>query len=185
MIIDSAIHDFIEKYDREAIQSIDALSKDKASQRNKIKYKLFNIEESFNKFKTLIDNWGKYQIRILTEATNFTEEEAKKQTNDYIDQLIKEKEIKSEDLSSFIESYLIGIKTVTNSINNTKARMLNENVNQENTIYINEMADRFMNIINNKMNESMEKLLLASGYTTKKILNNEYKRPKKENDFII
>lgn len=185
MIIDSAIHDFITKYDREAIQSIDELSKDKSGKLNKIKYKLFNLTESFDKFKILIDNWGKYQIKILTESTNFTEEQAQDEVDDYIDKLVKDKDINSEELSSFIESYLIGIKDITNLINSTKARMLDENVNQESTTFINEISDRFMKIINSKMDESMDKLLMASGYTTKKRLSEDYITEKKMDNFII
>lgn len=186
MLIDSAIHKFINTYDREAIQSIDELCRDKINERGKIKFKLFNLNEAFDKFTKLIDHWGSYQVKILVERpTEFTEDEAKIEVEAYIDKLIKDKDVKCQDLNSFIESYLIGIKKLSSSIDKAKKRMLSEKVTQQNAAYINEMADRFISNLDKYLTEGMDRLLIASGYKTKKFISGDYKRQIKQDDFII
>ena len=49
MIIDNAIKTFVEKYDREAMDSINVISQDLGLVHNKYTLKGFNITESLNK----------------------------------------------------------------------------------------------------------------------------------------
>ena len=63
--------------------------------------------------------------------------------------------------------------------------MLSEKVTQQNAAYINEMADRFISNLDKYLTEGMDRLLIASGYKTKKFISGDYKRQIKQDDFII
>jgi len=62
MKIDSAIKTFYEKYNREAIQSIDNISNDYGLNISDSIIKAFNINESFDKFKTYLEGYTSYKI---------------------------------------------------------------------------------------------------------------------------
>lgn len=175
MIIDSAIYDFMNKYDREAIMSIQEFSNNADLKKKKFSMKLFNLTEAFNTFDILISNWGKYQIKVLHEDSNFTQEQARTETFGYVDKSIfKEELIPIQEIGSFVENYLIRVKGLSTLIDNLKKQMLKENVNQHEIASVNDLADHFMTQLNKKFTESMDILLTASGYKTKKMLSKDY-----------
>lgn len=181
MLIDDAVKTFLEKYDREAIVSISELSNDRGLKLHDYKIDLFDLNESFNWFDKMLEQWGVYQVRCLTEKTNTTPEKVQNDLNDLMDkQLIKSKDIKVQDFASFVESYLVGLKKLSSKIGEVKHTLLLNKVANENVGTLDEFADRFLEKVQTEFDKSMDRLLWASGYNAKKKLHSSKKIEERE-----
>lgn len=167
MIIDSAVQDFLEKYDRDAIISIAKLATDEIQIRNKYKLQLFGITEAFARFDQLLSNWGITNIKkLIKEGTDYTLEDASYEVAGFINtELIKEKPVFVQDFTTFIEAYLNGVKKISDRVEKTKIEMIKNQVPNENIGIINEFVDSFMEKVNPLFYKGMDEMLWASGYT--------------------
>lgn len=185
MILDTAIPDFLEKYDREAIVSIDNLSKDEALIKKRYKLNLFNITESFKRVNQLINNWNNYNMSKVSNSKEYTFQEAAKDVSNLIEtDLIKPKDFQVQEITTFVESYLNGVKDLSNTIEKVKTNLILNKIQGEKIGIINEFADSFMKKANSEFYKSMDKLLWESGYNSRIEL---LKKPpvKKEENIII
>lgn len=181
MLIDDAVKTFLEKYDREAIVSISELSNDRGLKLHEYKIDLFDIEESFNWFNKMLDQWTVYQVRLLTEKTNTTTEKVQSDLNALMDkELIKPKDIKVEDFSNFVESYLTGLKQISSKITDVKENLLSYKVEPKNIGTLDSFADKFLEKVQTEFDKSMDRLLWASGYNSKKKLHSTKKMEEKQ-----
>lgn len=182
MILDRAINTFLESYDREAIEFIENMANDQRLGYTDYKINLFNINEAFEKFNTIIENYGKYQTRILTEETKYTHDKVCSDYNAYMEsEMIKEDKVKSNDIAKFVKAYIEGVDNTLRHIDEVKTKMMQDGVPGNKIGEINNFADIFMNKVNEAFTESMDKILLASGYKTKQKLSlANYKPVKKE-----
>lgn len=167
MIIDSAVQDFLEKYDREAIVSIAKFATDEVQIRNKYNLNLFGITEAFARFDQLLSNWGKTNIKkLIKEGTDYTLQDATYEVSGFINsELIKDKNIYVQDFPDFIESYLNGVNKISESVEKIKIEMIKNRVPNENIGIINEFVDKFMEKVNPLFYKGMDEILWATGYT--------------------
>ena len=174
MLIDDAVKTFLEKYDREAIVSITELSNERGLKLHGYKMDLFDLKESFNWFEKMLDQWTVYQVRALTEKTNTTPEKVQSDLTELMEQeLIKPKDIKVQDFASFVESYLTGLKKISNKITDVKENLLSYKVAPQNIGTLDTFADKFLESVQKEFDKSMDRLLWASGYNAKKKLSSK------------
>lgn len=185
MILDRAIDTFLETYDREAIKFIDDMANDQRLGYTDYKMNLFNINEAFEKFNTIIENYGKYQIRILTEDTKYTHDKVCSDYNAYMEsEMIKEVRVKSNDVAKFVKTYIEGVNNTLCHIDEIKFKMMKDGVPGNKIGEIDNFADIFMSKVNEAFTESMDKILLASGYKTKQKLSKDNYKPVKKESII-
>jgi len=172
MKIDSAIKTFYEKYNREAIQSIDNISNDYGLNISDSIIKAFNINESFDKFKTYLEGYTSYKINNKDDKIDQTA--IKERTKVFIDTKIFEScDIKYNQLPKFITGYIEGVNSLCETVDNIKREMIDANIKAEDIGDINEFADMFMDKLHESFDPSMDRILWASGYNAKQRLSKE------------
>lgn len=171
MIIDNAIKTFFEKYDREAIQSIENISKEYGLNINGNTIKTFNLGESFNIFNQYMDGYANYKIENVNNLEASKQETIKESVQKFVDtQIFKESETKYSDLPTFVMEYVNGINSLQEMVDNTKRLMTDSEVKAEDIGDINEFTDMFINKLHEHFNPVMESILWASGYNGKQKL---------------
>lgn len=181
MIIDTAIKNFLEKYDREAMDSITNISRDLGLIHNRSTLKGFDIKESFDKFQKYLEGYASYKIENINNEKASPQNAITESVGKFINtQLFVEKDLLYTELPLFVEEYLVGVKSLIETIEDVKSTMVEADINPEDVGSINEFVDQFMMKLHESFDPAMNRILDASGYNTKKRLhssNNKIEKP--------
>jgi len=179
MKIDSALTIFSERYDREAIASIEELSKDIGLIQQGAKIKAFNIQEGFNTFMDAITGYGLYKTENVNNEEASPQEKIVEHVNSFITGLFNETtengepvEILIKDIPLFVEAYLTNIPKVIETVDKVKEHLLEAGIDEEYIGDINNFVDNFMVRLHESFDPTMDKILWASGYNAKVGLRN-------------
>lgn len=171
MKIDSAIKAFSEKYDREAIQSIDAISNDYSLKISNSTIKAFNLNEGFDIFSQYLKGYASYKVENVSNPEATSQDVIKESVKKFIDtQIFKEANIKYTELPLFITGYINGVHKLTETVDSIKRDMTDNNIDAEHIGDINEFTDMFMNKLHESFDPTMDRILWASGYNAKQRL---------------
>ena len=171
MIIDSAINNFFEKYDREAMETIDELSKEFGLNVNDHKILVFNMKESFQLFNEYINGYADYKIKNINNDNASPQYIIRETVDKFItENIFKEVSIKYNELPDFIQSYINGIKSLNETVNNLKHKMIENDVDAECIGDVNDFCDAFMIKLHESFDPCMDRILWASGYNFRKRL---------------
>ena len=172
MKIDSALTEFTERYSREAIMSIEDISKDIGLSYNKKNYingiNGFNIKESFEKFEEILTGYTNYKTENVHNPEATDHDYILKHTKAYIsEKLFPEAMILYKDLPLFVETYITGIKSTLNTIENLRMKMYESEVDDASVLSIYEFVDDFTTTLQESFHKTMDKILWASGYNSR------------------
>lgn len=171
MRIDSAIQVFSERYDRDAIQSIEDISHERGLVLNKATIKAFNINENFNTFSQYLKEYANYKVENQNNEKASPQDVIRESVSSFIKtQLFKESDILYSELPEFVMGYVNGVKTLTEAVDEAKRILTDADIDPEAIGDVNEFADRFMDALHESFDPTMDKILLASGYTSRKRL---------------
>lgn len=171
MKIDSAIREFSERYDRDAIQSIDNISQDPGLVLRKKTIDVFNIKESFDKFQEFISGYANYKIQNMNNESATPQSLICEHTEKFIDKdLFSETETLYSNLPVFVETYITGVQTLLNLSDSLKTSMFEAGVDSDSIGDINNFMDSFMNKLHESFDPTMDRILWASGYHSNKKL---------------
>lgn len=184
MNIDNALQEFTEKYDRDAIKSIDDISKEIGLVQNKYTIDAFNMNEAFDSFTKYLKGYACFieQAAKSNDKAAKTMEHTKKPEVDdsfkrYIDtECVKEQKLTYDQLPEFVEAFLIGVQQLSSDVTEIQESLDNIDADQETIGGINEYANEFLESVWNQMNPVMDKILWASGYNSNKKLMNPSKK---------
>lgn len=172
MKLDTAIKTFYEKYDRDAIQSIETISKDYGLNIHGHTIQTFNLNEAFDRFSNYLKGYADYKIENVNSTDASSQEIIKESVQKFIDtQIFKEYEMSYAELPSFVTGYFNGIKILLETVDEVKRNMTDNNVDVEAIGDINEFADIFMDKLHESFDPTMDKILWASGYKSKQRLS--------------
>ena len=172
MKLDTAIKTFYEKYDRDAIQSIETISKEYGLNIHGHTIKSFNITEAFNIFSKYLQGYSEYKIENANSENASSQETIKESVQKFINtQVFKECETKYSELPTFVTGYFNGVKTLLETVDEVKRNMTDNNVDVEAIGDINEFADMFMDKLHESFDPTMDQILWASGYNSKQRLS--------------
>lgn len=165
MKIDNAINIFVEKYDRKALESINEISKEFGLNVNRVPIRVFNINEAFDNFSKYIRGYAVYKVNNKNNEKASPHNAICESTNNLIDnELFKPIDSLYKDLPSFVESYINGIKQLQECINESMDMMMKAEIDDESIASLTEFTDSFMNSMDHQFDESMDRILWASGY---------------------
>ena len=177
MKIDNAIKIFSEKYDRDAIESIDNISKEYGLLINESTIKTFNMCEAFDIFNKYLEGYASYKINNINNPEATSQDLIKESVEKFINtQIFKETSSKYNELPNFITGYIDGINSLCETIDNVKISMIDNGILDECVGDVNEFADMFIDKLHESFYPTMENILWASGYNSKKRL--EYNKDK-------
>lgn len=190
MKIDNLVQEFCEKYDRDAIKSIEDISTDIGLNQNNVTIKGFNMKEAFESYTAYLKGYAEFMELAAVKGSNeektmqnSSEDEVSKSFEKYIDtQVIKEASLVYRDLPSFVTSFISGSQKLVQDIEEIKESMLNANVSNDLVGDINVYTDKFVDKLVESMNPVMNEILWASGYNSKKKLFAE--KSKRVNVFV-
>lgn len=175
MKLDYAITDFLEKYNDVAMDYIDELSNNLGMNANGIEFKVFNINEGFDRFDEYLRGYGKYKIDNIGNDNATKQEDIRESVHNFItEHVFEEKGIQYKELPNFVRGYVNGVTKLLETVDNVKADMMDSGVELEAVGDVNNFVDEFMDVLNESFEPTMERILRASGYT------NRFK-PKKRN----
>lgn len=182
MRIDSAVQVFSEKYDREAIESIDEISRERGLVLNSCTIPAFNLNESFNKFSQYLKEYAEYKAKNLNNEKASSQEAIQESVSMFIEtQLFHEEDVKYSDLPTFVMSYVEGVNTLTSAVEEAKRVMMESDVDASAIGDINDFTDKFMDKLHESFDPTMDNILRASGYTSRKnlkaLMQNKRKQP--------
>lgn len=194
MKLDRAIKDFTEKYDKEAMQYIERVSSEFGLVYHKQSIPAFNMTTAIDKFAEYLEGYADYKIRMFNEKKGekqLTEEEITNTTKKWCENVFNTKEVTEnsqlyyDKIPSFIESYANGVQKLITAVEANKSRMLTEGVDVSSIGIINEYADMFMDQLHVHFDAVMEKVLMASGYTSAQRISGKVKPKKEENHVFL
>lgn len=180
MKILTAVRDFMEKYDEEAMGYISECSHQFGRIYRKDTINLFNLKESCDMF-----------IRWLNGYTNYFKEgnevpaDIKESCAKFLesDQMFQESAYTYDRFPTFVQDYLEGVQEVISAIEECKTAMQEADIEPELIGNVNGFADEFMDKLTESFDPAMDKLLTVSGYKTRKWLD-ERRVPKKKAVFL-
>ena len=180
MKIDTAIRDFVEGVNREALQSIDELSQETGLVLNGVKMQAFNLQESCEKFASYLEGYGRYKVQNLENPKASDQQAIHESTDRFIgsNQLFHETSITYPEVPGFVKSYITGIQRILEAVDATKSMMMEADVDQDAVGDVNEFTDQFMDRLHEHFKPWMEKVLWESGYMAKQRL---FGKKKQEN----
>lgn len=184
---DTAIQEFLEKYDDEALDSIDSFSKRFGPKVHKTKIRLFNLQECFDNFENYIKGYAKYKVDNLNNGSASPQSAIIERTNEFIEATMNDKEadVLYSEIPSFVKGYAEGVKSLNSTIEEVKHYMETHEVDSSDIGAINDFCDRFITIITEAYDKQMESLLWSSGYTSNKILFEGMKDPRQKDDHVF
>lgn len=187
MKIDKSIEKFVETYDNEMMSYIDNLNNERYLSLTDSKITLSDIKESFDKFNNYLEGYKSY--RIENTKTNNTKESPRdvvcESVNTFIEkELFNPIDIKYDQINDYVKSFIEGINHTISNIENIKSEMMSNDVQLEYVGDVNNFCDAFVEKLEKHFGESMDKILLSSGYTTKKNLE-KVGTQKKENHIFV
>lgn len=181
MKIDSDLKLFSEKYDEEAIKSIDEISSDRSLKIGESTIKVFNIKESFDMFSSYLKGYGEYKISNKNNEDISPQEIIRESVSNFINgNLFVEEYIPYEKLPIFIESYIQGINEIIKVSNDIKTAMMEAGVYMEDIGDVNDFCDEFIDKFHESFDPCMDRILWASGYNYKKRMKEILNKPKRE-----
>lgn len=185
MRIDSAVKLFSERYDREAVESIDDLSRERGLVLNDCTIPAFNLNESFTKFSQYLKEYAEYKVKNINNEKASSQEAIQESVAMFIDtQLFREEAVKYADLPKFVVSYVDGIHHLTEAVEESKRVMTEANIDPEAIGDVNDFTDRFMDKLHESFDPAMDKILRASGYTSRKNLREIRQNKRQEPMFL-
>jgi hypothetical protein len=167
MKIDSALQKFSEKYDRAAIQSIENISKDFGLVSQKETIKGFNIKEGFEDFQDFLTKYAKYKTENMDnpKATPQSMICERVETNTK-EEIFKESQMLYNEIPSFVEAYLSGVQHLTATADSVKKSMFESGVDGNSIGDVNGFVDVFMDRLHESFDQTMDRILWASGYNS-------------------
>lgn len=167
MIADTAVRDFTERYDEEAIKSIDEMVNDIGVTYRLDKVKSFMMKETFDMFNEYLDGYKQYVLKDKYDIGDKSKEEIINSMKALFKaEGFKDKVLFCKDANKFIKCYIEGCKNIVNKVDNIQSELIQNNATDEEIGNINEYTDVFMESMNNKFNSVMTSLLRESGYIT-------------------
>lgn len=186
MKIDSALKLFSESYDRDAIQSIEDVSKDFGLISNKATIKLFNLKEGFNDFQDFLVKYGQYKVENMDNEKATPQHLICERVETNIkDEIFRESEVLYNDLPAFIEAYISGVQNLIATSDAIKQKMFEAGVDSESIGDVNNFVDAFVTRLNESFSPAMDRILWASGYNSRKKLTKSKVPVKKEKAIFL
>ncbi len=176
MRIEYAIKSFMEKYDREALHSIDEISKEVGLVAHKATIPTFNLQESFNLFNTYIEDYKNYKIQepgMFNKTPHSAIVEHTKSTIE--NDIFNDNKTLYSELPKFINTYIEGVNKLIDVMERTTSEMIHNDVDPESIAFISEATNLFTKKLEVKFDKTMDHILTASGYNTSKMLYNKEK----------
>ena len=175
---DKWINAFLEKYDKEALASVDLIANDIGlNSRPSYTLSLFNIQESAKLFTEYLQEYTEYKVKEEDFPKKVSHDVITEHTRSVIaNDLIKEEKYKYKELPSFIKSYIESINSITSLVESIQGDMLLDDVNHDEIGFVTEAYNLFMEKFSSNFYDSMDKILTASGYNTRKKLNEVQKK---------
>lgn len=171
MKIDSAIQTFSEKYDREAISSIDRISSELGLIRNRHTIRAFNITESFNKFCEFLGGYGKYKVDNVGNPEASPQNVICESVASFVNsQLFEATDILYNQIPGFVQGYVTGVQKLMETVDNVKDMMTEAGIDPEYVGAVNDFTDQFMDRLDESFDPAMDRILWASGYNSKRTL---------------
>lgn len=164
MLIDNAIKEFTEKYDREAIASIDKISKNIGLVQNNHTLKLFNLKESIDQFASFIKGYGEYRKVYKESAEISSMETIRNDFNRALPKFFEQRDIRYNELPDFVHAYIKGVNTLLETVDTVKADMMENDIELEYVAAVNDFVDGYFGKLQESFNDAMDRILWASGY---------------------
>lgn len=184
MRIDNVIKEFCEKYDRDAMKSIEDISTEIGLIQNNITIKGFNMNEAFKSYTAYLKGYAEFMELAAVEGSKeaktmekSSKEEVAKSFDKYINtKVINEEALTYDKLPQFISSFVEGVRTLTKDVDTIKDAMFEAEVPNEVIGSVNDYTDKFIDKLVESMDPVMNEILWASGYHSKKKLFTEKKK---------
>lgn len=171
MKIDSAIKNFTEKYDFEAISYIENIANERGNKLNDHMIQTFNITEAFNNFNQYLKGYADYKIKNINNPRASSQDAIKESVNKFINEnLFRESSTLYRELPNFVMGYIDGVNTILETVDNIKSEMYDAEVDQDAIGDINDFTDQFMDKLHESFDPTMDRILMASGYTSHQLL---------------
>ena len=171
MKIDTALREFTESYDREAMASLDQVSRDRSLVKTKSTIAAFNLNECFNRFRDYIGGYAEYMIKNLNDPKRSTREEIHEAVDRFIGEgLVESVDIPYTEIPAFVQRYASGIAEVIEAVDRAKSSMMEHAVDADAVGDVNDFTDKFMDKLSESFTPTMDRFLWASGYNSRKVL---------------
>jgi len=165
MKLNTAIKEFMEKYDSEAMASIDNIATKVGPLVATKPLVVFNLKESCDQFTEYLRGYAQYMKANKDNPKRTSREGIHASVNKFMEEtLFKESKIQYKDIPAFVKSYLESVKAMEDEVTHLKEDMELNDVSLEEVGDLSEYADIFIGKLNESLSPIMENILWASGY---------------------
>ena len=173
MILDTAINDFLNRYNREMIQSIEDMSKGIGYRENNFTMPAFDMKSAFSKFETFLCGYADYKIKNINNPNAVDQDTILENSKTFIDkETITDCAIKYPELPQFIADYLNGIKCLTDTCCKVKCDMEHtEGLDHAYIGAVDDIVTYFVEKVQAAFYPVMDNMVTASGYRSNELLH--------------
>lgn len=176
MLVDTAIRNFTEKYNAEAMQSIDNISKEFGLNIHNYTIKVFNINEAFESFNSFLRGYCQYRISYNESTEASSVETVQNDLGNNLSKFFEDRDIRYRELPKFVSSYVEGVDSLIKTVNQVKSDLMENDIGYEYVAAVNELTDTFFAKLQESFDSSMDRILWASGYNAhQRLAKRDYK----------
>lgn len=184
-MIHTTIRDFADRYDRDAILSLESLATSPRRGAVNFSFEGVDISKAVSLFKEYLSGYCEFaeghddisdetREMLMTNLGKFIE--GTKITDDD-PVLFEKKRINFDDSPNYVKGYIESVRDLIEALDSSVSRLKQSGVEPENIGLMTEMCDAFTDALNPKVNAFIDRCLLESGYVTRKWLESLKPKP--------
>ena len=181
MVATTALREFTEKYPPVAISYLEAMSGDLSLQMHT--FPAISLTEGASKFTEYMTGYAEYKRENTDQE--LSNDKLLEHTHNYVrGDLFEEVKLPYSSAATFVSDYLSHLVDLEKLTEVTQGNLIEADMSAESVGLVVEMVDDYVTYLVESMVPVIDKLLLASGYTSAKRLAEAQPRKKKQEYYL-
>ena len=177
MTKDRMLSDFMDTYDKEMLESVDDISKEFGLVIHNCTIEVANIDDAKDMFCEFVNDFSKYKMNEKKTEEVGLDKVLQHTKNMVTNEMFNISKWRYKNLPAYVESYVNGIKEVDEFVEGCRNKLFQYNAKQEDVGFLSEATEIFYDEMKKRFDDSMNKILTASGYKSRKMLEEKKKSP--------
>lgn len=178
MTKDRILSEFVDTYDRTMMESVENISKEFGLVIHNHTIDVNDINEAKNNFCEFVNDFTKYKMNETKNTKNVSLDEIRTHTKNMVTtEMFNTAKWRYKDLPAYVESYVNLISEVDKFVEECRVKLFEYEANQDDIGFLTEATELFYDTMKSKFDSSMDKILTASGYKSKKAISEKTKSP--------
>lgn len=168
MKLDRLLKDFVERYDEEAIASIEKFSSSPSMRLSRCTLEGFDIDRAIRDFNEYLSEYARYNIEFANSPKKSSHKAIMERTSLFIENdIIVAKDVQYSHIPSFIKRYVEGIQSIQQCEASTTNNLMEHDATIEEIGSVQKITEQFGTKLMESFYRIIDNVLIASGYAGK------------------